>query len=457
MSRNLVSFLFAFILSAGIASCGTELAFAQDEGTTPPPALTGGANFQMMPPPPGGNFDGQRMTPPQPPQGGNFRSPQMLGEPPREIGTQPYSGNYGQRFPQGEPTRQPNQPFFQPNETDTNGGPKMPGEQKNMKGSQGQGISGMRGGEGENYNDGDGMSEAKANEQQKKMQAQQLAQMKRGMMSSMEQGLKRTKKSIDRLTKKGIAIPTETQTLISEIEVALQVVKSATEMTDEVLSALEILQDKGQDLGDMGRRLGMLEQMSQMTKQVEKEFAKIDKEVTKAKKSKEANQYPDVIAKIESQLSSLKVAWSEAKTSLTSADAEPDAVRDAMEEIFSGIQEVRKSLGTLKQLSSVTKMLASAKKQMTTYEKQIARLKKAGKDVSSLESLFSQAKSKLDEITTISKQASFDPEDLFDGMQELDHIGNEAMQEMDKVNGTSDGSKLGASVIESLQLRHYGF
>ncbi len=467
MSRNLVSFLFALLLSAGIASCEAELAFAQETGTMPPPQTSfEGTDSRVMLPPPhyqGGNLESQRMMPPPSENGGDFRQPEMMGQPPQQTGTARYDGNYQNRYQQGGQMRPTNQPPSSEGKQGTTVGQRPLGEQKNMRPPQGQtdfggqagdrnqqSFGAQKGSEDENSGMG-GQSDEKMAEQQKKMQTQQLAQMKRGMVSGIEQGLKQIKRQVEVLSKKGITIPSEVAPLVTELSSALQTVKSATELTDDVESAFEVLQEKGQDLREIGQKLGTLDQMSQMTKQVEKEFAKMDKEVSKARKSKEAVQYPDVISKIESQLASLKTAWEETKTSLTSGDSEPGDVQEAMEEIFSDIREVRQSLGMLKQLGSVSKMIASAGKELTKFEKEVARQKKAGKDVGELASLLSKAKGKLTEITVLSKQSGFDPEDLFDGMQELEHIRSEMLQELDNVSGKSDSEKLGASVMRALQ------
>ncbi|MDO8620282.1 MAG: hypothetical protein Q7R64_02960, partial [bacterium] len=184
---------------------------------------------------------------------------------------------------------------------------------------------------------------------------------------------------------------------------------------------------------------------------------RIDKEFTKAKKTKVGGQFPDVVTKIEGELGSLRSAWESIKAGALSDDAEPDDLRDGMEEIFEGIGEVRQSLGLLKQLSSVSKMVKTAGKEVAKFEKEVARQKKAGRDVAGLTSLLGDAKTKLGEITALSKQTGFDPEDLFDLMQELEHVRNEALQELDRVTGKDDADKLSAAVFGALRSRRLGF
>ena len=221
--------------------------------------------------------------------------------------------------------------------------------------------------------------------------------------------------------------------------------------------AMEMLQDKGPDLGDVGQRLGMLEHLTQAGKQVGKEFSRMDKEVAKAKKAKTAAQYPEVIAKIEGDVNALKQRWASVKDEALSGNAEPEDIREAMEEIFEGVGGVHQSLGLLCQLGSISKMIKTAEKEITRFDKEIARQKKAGKDTEALETLLSEARAKLGEIKTFAGQRGFDPEDLFDLMHDLEKIRNDALAELDKIAGTTGRTSQIASVIQSLSWRRLGF
>lgn len=339
------------------------------------------------------------------------------------------------------------------------GRPEM-GERGMMGGQGGFGEHGMMKSGGQEMGDmGDNSEqmEQMMQEQEGRMKAEQLKQMKHGVVSGMEQGLKQIKRMADRLSKKGIAIPADVSSLVNELSAALEKVKAATEMSDEVEAAMEVIQDKGQDLGEVGQKLGLLEQLSQMAKQVEKQFSILDKSLAKAKKRKEASQYPAVVAKIESQINALKQKWTEAKEAVLSGSAEPEDMRDVMEGIFEEIGEAHRSVEMLRQLGSVAKMLRSANKEIATFEKQIERQRKAGKDVSRLEELLAQGKTKLAEVKALTEQSGFEPEELFDLMQELEHIGNEAHQELERISGAADAKTQSGAVIQSLQLRRLGF
>lgn len=484
MFKKHISILIALVAAAAVASCGAYEALAEESANPP----------QEVPPPAGGATpsSGEEIHPPV----GEAHPPEMMGRPMERGGgssdaqyNREYQGQYGEEVQRqtGQKTREMRERYTPHEGGSASGGQPYIREPMRQQGrpmgggmqrgpQDGFGEQGMnnRGGFGQEGGFGGrdmgdhggtmgkdgGMDseemEKKMQEREKQMGAQQLKQMKRGMVSGIEQGLKQIKKMTDKLSKKGIAIPADAQSLVTELTGALEKVKAATELTDDVEAAMEVIQDKGQDLGEVGQKLGILEQFSQTTKQVEKEFTRIDKEVVKAKKSKAASQYPDVVAKIDGQVSALKQKWESTKQGILSGEADED-MRDMMDEIFEGVGEVRYSISVLQQLSSISKMIVSAGKEIARFEKEIARQKKAGKDVSKLELLLAEAKAKLGEIQSLSKQSTFDPEDLFDRMQELEHIRNQAVDELNQMTGKTEAGKLQSAVIQSLELRRLGF
>jgi DNA repair exonuclease SbcCD ATPase subunit len=297
--------------------------------------------------------------------------------------------------------------------------------------------------------------ERKAEEREKMMRKEQLRQMKRGM-TGMERGLKQIRKMMENLSKKGIAVPPDAEALVNELQAALNTIKNATEFGDEVEAAMEVIQDKGSDLGEIGQKIGMLERLSQMTKQVSKEFAKIDKMVAKVKKSRAGREYAGALAQVEGQVSALKAEWESVRSAIAAGEEDGDDIRDTMESFFDRVGDIHRSLELVRQLGSISKMIKSAGKEIAFAEKEIARHRKAGKDVTRLDELLAAAKSKIAEVKSIAAQSGFDPEDLFSLMQELRNIGDEAQDELDRVSGRAETRELGASVIQALTWRRMG-
>ena len=377
------------------------------------------------------------------------------GQPFREGGRDNAQGRpfMGDRMPSGRPFGGGQEGSDRPY-----GGPQGAfGGHERMREGGGFGGFGDREGEGEQEHMGpsDEEMEKMMQEQESQMKEEQLRQMKRGMQG-LEQGLKQIQRMVDRLTKKGIAIPLDVQALVSELAAARDKVKNATELTEEVETEMDVIQEKGQDLGEAGQKLGMLEQMSQMTKQVERQFVALDKAFTKAKKRKEASQFPEVVAKVDAHIGSLKQRWSEVKQGVLSGNADPEDLRETMDGIFEEVGEAHRAIEMIRQLGSVAKIIKSAEKEIATFEKTIERQRKAGKDVSRLDELLAQAKAKFAEIKTLTTQSGFETEDLFDRMQELERIGNEAHDELNRITGKTETKQLQGAVIESFQMRRLG-
>ena len=492
MSKLYISIIATFIAVSAVAVCGVELVFAQESGTsgaaeaTSPPPSSGDSGTGMPPPP----YNGTAVTPPPPPYDygeGTFPPPDMQGRPPQQGTGGSYGEAYQKEYEQQyrkEMERQIEQrrremqsrPSLPPRQGSGEFGSERQPFQKGMLPERGsheyegrddfsgdEGFRGFGGGEfgGDEFGGREGEEgfeerEKMMEEREKIMQQEQLKQMKRGMISGMERGLKQIRKMMDKLSKKGITIPSDAQALVSELSNALETIRAATELTEEVEAAMEVIQEKGQDLADVGQMIGMLERLSQVEKQIVKEFTRINKAVAKAKKSKVASQYPDIVSKIEGEVGALKGKWESARNSMLSLDDGED-MRDAVDEIFEEVGEVHRSIAILQQLSSVSKMIKSADKEIATAEREIARQKKAGNDVTRLTELLGEAKRTIAEVKALAKQSGFDPEDLFDLMQELEKIGSEAHDELDRLNGKTETAELKASVIAALQMRRLGF
>ena len=501
MSNRYISITAALVIAAGVAVCSPEEVFAQDAQSTepvqqtqmpepgvgmpPPDGAYGGYQQGGMPPPPfpgeGGYPEHGRMPPPDgfrqmpPPRDGEFyggTEGRMM--PPPEMSGRPGTGSFDEQYKQ-EHQRQYQEEVKRRTEMRTR---EM--QQGRPQGGQDRGYptggmppqggfgGGERGGFGQEDDfddDRDGgrdMSDGYGEdddfeEREKMMQQEQLKQMKRGMVSGMERGLKQIQRMIAKLQKKGITVPADTQALVTELTNALQTIKNATELTEDVEAAIEIIQDKGQDLGDVGQTLGMLERMSQMNKQVAKEFTKLDKILAKLKKSKTASQHPEPLARAERELGALKAEWETVQSSIASGESDGDDLRDTMDEFFEKVGDVHRSLAFVQQLSSVSKMVRSAEKEVAMAEKEIARQKRAGRDVTRLNELLAEGKAKLGEVKALTSQGNFDPEDLFSLMQEMRRIGDEAHDELERVSGKTESKNMESAVLRSLQQRRLGF
>lgn len=280
-----------------------------------------------------------------------------------------------------------------------------------------------------------------------------LAEMKRNLRG-MEQGLKQTSRMIERLTKKGVAVPAEYQSLITELTAALSVIKNAEEWTQEVEAAMGVIEEKGDDLRDIGPRLGMLEQWPRMEKQAVSQIARLLKALARAKKAKGNAQYTALVVKIEGEVGAIKERFAETKELAAGGDME--AAMETFHDFFDDINEIHQSIGFLDQLRNMTKMLRDTEREVARFEKSASQLEKQGKNVGTLRGIISEGKEKLAELKALAGKSEADPEELFADLDELRQVRRRAVQEFDRLNGSAERKALQGAVIQAIELRRVG-
>lgn len=479
--------VIALIGTLFAVGCGAVVAFAQDAGTPPPPPLpppSGGdfsgsqpqGDFNRMPPPPNGDFgggyqqppqggfDGGRMMPPPPPQGGDYRGDYR----------QPSDGQYPQGGFQGRPPMPPQGDMMQPGsqkgqfggpggdprmmqqygDGGPRGGSRGDFEDRGSRGDEG----GFGGGEFEGgfggEEEGDDF-EAREAEQQERM----LSEMKRNLRG-MEQGLKMIKNMADKLTKQGVAIPSEYATLVSDLTNALGVVKNATEFSDEVESAMSVIMERGEELRDAGPRLGALSQWPKTLKQAEAQVKRLDTQFARVKKNKSASAYPDLLARVEAAVGTVRSALAQAKSEASGGDIE-GAMETLRDGVFEATEDAYDALRVLDNIANMSRMVKQAEKEILRYEKEAARYEKQKKDTTELRNLIGLMKSKLAEVKEVMSSGEVNHDDLFGVMSAAEEIRNDADAELQHLRGkpssserplqNSSAERAGASVGKALQ------
>lgn len=393
---------------------------------------------QRMPPGRGEEFNSQG----RPFEGGGF-------QPPAEGQGQPFQG--GGEF--GPPSQGGGQPF-QGGGFDPGGGEFGPpgGGHGGFGGEEGFGGSWGPGPGGEGGESDEAMMEEQQmrfEEQEKMMRKQQLQEMKRGFRG-MESGIRQTQKIIDRLIKKGVAVPQEYVTLISEVTQAAATIKNAEEFDENVEAAMEILQEKGPELGDIGPRLGMLEQWPKTLKQAEREIKKLNDALAKAKKKKGVSEYAEIIAKVEARVSDMNSRFAAIKAAGESGDFE-EAMGE-LQDFFESVGDTHREIGILGQISNIAKMIRSGEKEIARFEKQVKKFAKKGIDASSITALIAEARGKISELKTLAKDTEAEPDDFFTIMEALDELRQRATDEFNALQGRGS-SQEGAVIRALIQLR----
>lgn len=407
--KRIITSIFAILFLVPIVS------LAQESGTLPPPPPTGTTNTtSTMPPPEGGQMPppqyGQYGMPPEGMQGGTMQPPSGYGQ-----------QQYGQSPQQG----------FAPMGSSTYGRPGM-GPGPNMGP---QGDYGPRPGPQGNYGDRkmDQRMQGGGEFGEGGMSAVQAKQMIRGM----ERPVANFKKMLERLKKQNIAVPAGAEALVTELSNAIATVKASTGDSEELDAALEVLQDKGQELGEIGRTLGMLEQLPRVIKEAEKQIKQVRKQLTRAQTAATKNKtdISGITGKIESSIQEIEKAIAAAKfASASSTDLEDvmDSIRDT---VFEPLQDLRDEVMVLEQLSNASRMMKMAEKEIARVEKLAAQLKKQKKDTAELEQLIADMKQKLADVKSLLADKDVDKEELFDAFSEAERLHNDVAEELAELQG----------------------
>lgn len=291
------------------------------------------------------------------------------------------------------------------------------------------------------------------------MRARQLSEMKRNLRG-MEQGLKMTQKMVDKLTKQGVVVPSEYATLISDLTRALAVVKGATEFNAEVEAAMEIMMERGEELRDVGPRLGALSQWPSTLKQAETQVKRLDTQFARVKKNKAAAAYPDLIARVEAAVGTVRSALAQAKSEASGGDIET-AMETLRDGVFEATEDAYDALRVLDNIANMSRMVKQAEKEIARYEKEAAHYTKQKKDTTELRNLIALMKSKLAEVKEVMSSGEVNHDDLFEVMSAAEEIRNDAEAELQHLRGkpssaekplqSSSAERAGASIGKALQ------
>lgn len=470
MSVSIRSIVIAFIgVAAGVA-CGAGVVYAEEGSAPPPPppSDSGGSVTPPAPPPPpkGQEFRGEHRDGQQP-EGGRF---EQRGEQRREEFKRPRTESSG--GPQGRPAspkRERGEPFEGGEFHPPSQGQGRPFEGEEFR-PEGKGEGQPFGEEGEFHppaNGGffgergefdgpsdEGDDEDEFDRREREDAARRLQDMKRNLRG-MEQGYRQFQRTVERLVKKGITVPAEYQSLVSDLTKAVSVIRAAKEFSDEVEAAMEVIEERGAELHDAFPRLASLEQWPKMEKQARQQIQRLEKALSRAKKGKGAEQYAEAVAKVEAEVGAIKARFEETKR--LAAAGEFEEAMETFEDFFESINEAHHSIGLLEQLRNVSKMLKSAERDISRFEKEVNRLGKRGKDVGALRGFIAEGRAKLEELRALAKQGGADPEDFFELMQQMEDLRRRAFEEFDRASGRAEAEELQSAVIQSIQARRLGF
>ncbi|MBI2444401.1 MAG: hypothetical protein HYV42_04150 [Candidatus Magasanikbacteria bacterium] len=372
-------------------------------------------------PPPGGSF-----TAPPPggtagqPSGGDFQ-PAPGGQPGQfnqpggnQFGPQPDSGQFGQ--PGGNQFGPP----------PGGGGQFGPGNGSQFgPGNQGGQQFGP-GGEGQQSGPSEAdmeKMEQRRMEQEKKMRARGLQQMKRGL-TQFSKMLERFKKRVDQLSAQGTPIPADCKENIDKTYALVQSVLTAEDLDPETFDPSE-LQSAGEVLQECGPKIEQAAQLPRIIKQISAQVTRLEKRhqamVKRAERSKldlseGLTQVGNNIAEFKAQIEGLKTA------------EDPFAI---MEELPEKFQDLEQQLQNLEAVFQFQKVLVNIQRQINRAETMVKRLEKKGEG-SEARAILEQIKNLFGEAKQVVKT---DPESLPELLGQMDELRGQFEEELNIAKG----------------------
>ena len=327
------------------------------------------------------------------------------------------------------------------------GGPQGFGNDQGQGMGNDQGFGNDQGqGMGNDQQNGDqgGMSEKQQQQQdarQKQMEKQQLSQMKKGM-KGMERGLSMFDKQIAKLTKQGIAVPTECADNLTKIKGIITAVKVAETFEAVQEAGVEDIQDSMQSLNDCRQQLEMLARWPRTIKQLNSEVKRLESALKRdksivAKLLKKEIDLSEEYGAFENAVSGIKAVRDEAISKIKSGDSE-GAFSMLEEEFFGAMQDVWEKDRIIQTMSNLGRFTSNFKRGIADEQRTIKSLKRSKVDTSTLEDLLAQSQEKGQELIVILKTKPIDEDAVMSGLQELEDLRSQFDNARQELSGKEE-------------------
>ncbi|HEU0050505.1 MAG TPA: hypothetical protein VFQ60_00420 [Patescibacteria group bacterium] len=226
-------------------------------------------------------------------------------------------------------------------------------------------------------------------EEQRKMDAQNLARMQKGMKQAEKQ-LNQMKTYFTKQAKKGIAIPDDCTQAMNEVQQIIDSIKNAQSFEDANNVDPQSMGDNFQTINDCRQRVDMLSRIPQMLKQVDRSIKNIQTQWARAKKGapEEANS---TIAEGDALIQGIKDARANVDQMLKDGNID-DLDSTIQDDIFNKFDDFGGIIQRVSAVKNSKKFFSDFTRQLKQADQTIAKLKKSGKDTSEAEQILSEMK-----------------------------------------------------------------
>jgi ABC-type transporter Mla subunit MlaD len=282
------------------------------------------------------------------------------------------------------------------------------------------------------------MNDLQQNGQEVLEKIQRLAGIKKELRN-MERGVSMFEKQIAKLTKQGVAIPTNINENVLQLKKLIDTVKNAKSW-DEVESAgLENMWDLMQGLDESRGQLEMLARWPQTQKQIGRELSNFSRVLSRDKVlvdklNKQGVDLSENYQKLADNIASLKSTRDQAVEKMKAGESQ-EAFDLLENDFFNKMDDLREEQRIFDTLSNLGRFNAEFKKEMALAKRNIDRLAKNGEDTTELKDLLAQTNEKGNELLAILKTKPVDIEAAADILEELGDIRQSFQNNIQELSG----------------------
>lgn len=270
------------------------------------------------------------------------------------------------------------------------------------------------------------------------MQNKGLKQLQRSA-KNMLKAIAQMEKAIAGATKAGFPPAQDIIDATAKGKAAVQIIQDATEFSDDVQDAIDQFNDFADVMDANIEPLNMLANFPRIQRQAVREMANLDKafEKVKVKVASAEMDLSYILADIQGKIGNIKAVYDNALAYAKAGQA-AEAFDMLENDFFPTIGDTRQAIGMLDALKNISRAAKSVDKGIKGAEKIVAKLQKKKLDVSSLNTIIADSKSKLDELRAALKSSDFDPTTAVDYLENLNELRDQFESAVDTVVGDTN-------------------
>lgn len=272
--------------------------------------------------------------------------------------------------------------------------------------------------------------------------AQRLKDIKRNI-KGMEQGLKTFEKQLVTFAKKKLVVPQEIADNVAKLKDMIAKIKAAQTWDEVEAAGLEDMQDLMQILDQSRQQLEILARWPQTLKQVNQELQRLTTELKRSKSIstrlvKKSIDVSGVYAEFEAAVNKLKSVRDEAVNKMNAGQSE-DAFDLLQNDFFGQTQDVWEFQRVIQTMNNLGQFNSQFKQGINQAQNQIRMLQRKKIDITELQDLLNQSKTKGNEVLALMKIKPIDPDAIMLGMQDLENLRQDFDSKMGELTGKEGG------------------